>query len=123
MRQLGELEALVMIKVWDSGSPLSVRDVVEQLQSERKWAYTTVMTVLDRLAKKGLLQRHRQGRSFLYSAALSEADYTADQMQQVLHLSDDQGTVLLRFVDRMEAAELAALRAALSSSEHSENSP
>lgn len=123
MRQLGELEALVMIKLWDSRSPLSVRDVVEQLQSERKWAYTTVMTVLDRLAKKGLLQRHLDGRSYLYSPALSKADYTAEQMQQVLHSSDDQGTVLLRFVDRMEAAELAALRAALSSSEASEDSP
>ena len=117
MRQLGELEALVMAKLWDSTNPVSVREVVEQLQAERTLAYTTVMTVLSRLATKGLLRRQIEGRSWMYSPTLSRADYAAEQMQEVLQSSADQGTVLLRFVDRMEAGELAALREALSLTE------
>ena len=55
----GELEQQVMVLLWRAGEPLTVADVQELLARERDLAYTTVMTVLDRLAKKGLARRER----------------------------------------------------------------
>jgi len=69
---LGPLEMQVMNVVW-SVARCSVRDVVERLNS--KLAYTTVMTTLDRLFKKGLLEREKFERAFLYSPALSSQDW------------------------------------------------
>jgi predicted transcriptional regulator len=69
---LGPLEMQVMNVVW-SVARCSVRDVVERLNS--KLAYTTVMTTLDRLFKKGLLEREKFDRAFLYSPALSSQDW------------------------------------------------
>ena len=65
---LGPLEIDVMEIVWELG-PSNVRDVVERL--ERKLAYTTVMTTLDRLYKKGLMDRELTDRAFVYRAKLS----------------------------------------------------
>jgi len=69
---LGPLEMQVMNVAWSVGR-CSVRDVVERLNS--KLAYTTVMTTLDRLFKKGLLEREKFDRAFLYSPALSSQDW------------------------------------------------
>ncbi len=65
---LGPLEIQVMEVLWSAGE-CSVRDVVEQL--DRKLAYTTVMTTLDRLFKKGLLDRQKAERAFLYLPRMS----------------------------------------------------
>ena len=64
---LGPLERAVMDTVWGGGD-FSVRDVQTKLANPV--AYTTVMTTLDRLFKKGLVHRRRDGRAFLYTAAL-----------------------------------------------------
>lgn len=69
---LGPLEMQVMEVVWHVGR-CSVRDVVEKLDS--KLAYTTVMTTLDRLFKKGLLAREKEERAFLYSPAFSSEEW------------------------------------------------
>src|SRR5580658_5003529 len=69
---LGPLEMQVMNVAWSVGR-CSVRDVVERLNS--RLAYTTVMTTLDRLFKKGLLEREKSERAFLYSPALSSQDW------------------------------------------------
>lgn len=69
---LGPLEISVMGVLWASGE-CSVRDVIPQL--ERPLAYTTVMTTLDRLYKKGLLDRRKSERAFLYSPRLSRRDW------------------------------------------------
>jgi predicted transcriptional regulator len=58
--------------VWSCGES-SVRDVVEKLDS--RLAYTTVMTTLDRLFKKGLLDRHKSERAFMYTARLSNHEW------------------------------------------------
>jgi predicted transcriptional regulator len=73
-RVLGSLEERVMELVWKKG-PLSVRDVSERLRGGPALAYTTVMTTLDRLYKKGLLAREKEGGAFIYRAALSRDDY------------------------------------------------
>ena len=69
---LGPLEVSVMGVLSASGE-CSVRDVIPQL--ERPLAYTTVMTTLDRLYKKGLLARRKSERAFLYSPRLSRRDW------------------------------------------------
>jgi predicted transcriptional regulator len=63
---LGSLERRVMDLVWDRGT-LSVRAALPDLGTEV--AYTTLMTTFDRLFKKGLLERRKQGRAYVYSAA------------------------------------------------------
>jgi len=69
---LGPLEIRVMDVVWATGE-CNVRDVVEKL--ERRLAYTTVMTTLDRLYKKGFLDRHKDERAFVYSARVSNQEW------------------------------------------------
>lgn len=74
LRALGRLERDVMEIVWRGGEP-SVREV--QTALTRPIAYTTVMTTLDRLFKKGLVSRRREGRAFLYSAAQTREQMAA----------------------------------------------
>lgn len=69
---LGPLEIQVMEVVWERGES-SVRDVVEKL--DNRLAYTTVMTTLDRLFKKGLLDRFKSERAFVYNARLSSYEW------------------------------------------------
>jgi predicted transcriptional regulator len=69
---LGPLEIQVMEVLWNGGER-SVRDVAEQL--DRKLAYTTVMTTLDRLFKKGLLDRQKSERAFLYTPRISHEEW------------------------------------------------
>ena len=69
---LGPLEIAVMEILWTSGEA-NVRDVIDRLG--RPLAYTTVMTTLDRLYKKGLLARRKSERAFIYSAALTREEW------------------------------------------------
>lgn len=69
---LGRLETLVMDCLWQGGEAMSVRDVAERLNGP--WAYTTLMTTLDRLFKKHLLNREPKGRAFVYRARVSRAE-------------------------------------------------
>jgi predicted transcriptional regulator len=69
---LGPLEIAVMEILWTQGES-AVRDVVDRL--ERPLAYTTVMTTLDRLFKKGMLDRRKFERAFLYSPRLSRGEW------------------------------------------------
>ncbi|MCI0337284.1 MAG: BlaI/MecI/CopY family transcriptional regulator [Acidobacteria bacterium] len=74
--ELGPLERDVMEVVWqrhDRGGEVSVRDI--HLAFNERLAYTTLMTTLDRLHKKGLLNRRKDGRAFYYSPRLSPADF------------------------------------------------
>jgi predicted transcriptional regulator len=78
---LGPLERAVMDTMWRGGR-LSVREVQAQLANPA--AYTTVMTTLDRLYKKGLVQRRRDGRAFLYSAAVERHELEASMTTGLL---------------------------------------
>ncbi|MDO5084397.1 MAG: BlaI/MecI/CopY family transcriptional regulator [Arachnia propionica] len=84
MASRGELEHRVMVLLWGAKRPLSVADVQEMLAPQRELAYTTVMTVLDRLAKKGLASRHRVGRSWRYEAAEPQAVVLARELGEVV---------------------------------------
>ncbi|WP_432535498.1 BlaI/MecI/CopY family transcriptional regulator [Kineococcus arenarius] len=113
---LGELERDVMDRLWSAGTPLTVREVHEQLAAHRKIAYTTVMTVLDRLAKKGVVRQQREGRAFRYSPAASREQMVAGLMLDALgdvEAVDTRQAALVHFVGGVSPAEAAALREAL----------
>jgi predicted transcriptional regulator len=74
-RVLGPLEAEVMQVLWPAGKPLAVRAVLDAMNERRSspLAYTTVMTVMARLAEKEILTRRREGRGFVYEPAVPDA--------------------------------------------------
>ena len=89
MRMLGELEARVMRRIWDRDGPVTVRDITDDLRRDRPIAYTTVMTVMDNLRKKGWLRRTDRGRAYRYEPIVSGDEYSADVMRQGLAASSD----------------------------------
>ncbi len=103
-----------METLWQQRNPVSVRFVHESLLTERELAYTTVMTVLDRLAKKGLVGRQRDGRAWLYVAGPSRAELVSDSLTDVLDQAGEHRAESLRqFVSRLPDADLTAVRDAL----------
>ena len=113
MRQLGELEAAIMDRLWTWQQPATVREVLTDLSGERKLAYTTVMTVLDNLHRKGVVAREPDGRAFRYTPVQDRAEYSAELIAAVLADADDRTIPLLRFVDQLTPAEVDRLRSAL----------
>ena len=109
MRVLGELEAQVMRKIWARQGPVTVRDVVGDLQQDRPIAYTTVMTVMDNLRKKGWLRRQAEGRAYRYEPAVSGEEYSAGVMRQALAASTDRAGTLMHFLGDLSAEEAGAL--------------
>jgi predicted transcriptional regulator len=73
VRQFGELEAVIMDRLWQSGRPVLVREVLDDLRKDRPLAYTTVMTVMENLHRKGWLRRHRDGPAWHYEPADSSS--------------------------------------------------
>jgi predicted transcriptional regulator len=98
---LGSLEAEVMSALWRVAGPLSVRETVERLNTGRSapLAYTTVMTVMTRLADKGILSRSPgPGRGFVYTPVM--ADPAEIAVRGVL--AEFGEAALARFVDQVE---------------------
>lgn len=93
---------------------LSVREVHERL-IDRDLAYTTVMTVLDRLAKKDLVSRERAGRAWRYRAASTRDQLTAEVLRSSLEplAPRDRKAALLHFLDNASEADIDVLRAGL----------
>jgi predicted transcriptional regulator len=113
MRQFGELEAVIMDRLWQWGRPALVREVVDDLRKDRPLAYTTVMTVMENLYRKGWLRRHRDGRAWRYEATSSRSGYTAALMTDALATSPDRRTALAHFVLQMSPHDAALLQQAL----------
>ncbi|TSD93799.1 BlaI/MecI/CopY family transcriptional regulator [Skermania sp. ID1734] len=97
MHGLGELEARVMDVLWRSSDVIRVRDVIDDLDDDRDLAYTTVMTVLDNLHKKGWVDRERNGRAYWYRATKSREEAAAEAMRALLDSTGDPNAVLLHF--------------------------
>ena len=81
---LGELEKEIMDVVWESNLPVTVRSVYEKLKDKRKIAYTTVMTIMNRLVDKGLLKRKTFGKAYLYKAAYSKDRFLIRVSRQII---------------------------------------
>ena len=112
MRALGDLEARVMRAIWARGQPVTVRDIVGDLQHDRPAAYTTVMTVMGNLCRKGWLDRHADGRAYRYQPLVSAEDYSAGMMRQALAASNDRAAALMHFIGDLSAEEAKALEEA-----------
>ena len=113
MRQFGELEAAIMDRLWDWGRPALVREVLEDLRKDRPFAYTTVMTVMENLHRKGWLRRDRDGRAWRYQPTGSRSGYTAALMSNALATTTDRRTALAHFVLQMSPHDAELLQQAL----------
>lgn len=113
MRSLGDLEAVVMKHLWATDDGLTVRDVLERLDREPPLAYTTVLTVMDNLHRKGFLTREKEGRAYRYLPTKGRAEYTAELMHELLNGSGDRSDTLLKFLDTMSPTEVKRLKRAL----------
>lgn len=112
-RPLGELEDVVMTRLWEWNRPTTVREVLEDLRTQREIAYTTVMTVMDKLHQKGWLRRERHGRAYAYEPTATREAYTAQLMQDAWATSDNRAAALVHFFGMMSPEERDALRAAI----------
>ena len=97
---LGPLEAAVLRVLWDSGRPMPVREVAEAINAGRgsPLAYTTVLTVMSRLARKKILARSRSGRGYIYTPVAADSAEIA--VRGVLAEFGD--AALARFVEQVE---------------------
>ena len=112
MAKPGDLERAAMEAVWAAGEPVTARRIAEVL-ADRGLAYTTWLTVLGRLERKGLLERSRDARAHTYRPVASREDHIAVLMQQALGQADDREAALQHFARAVTPDEAAALRRAL----------
>lgn len=105
-----------MNHLWGAVEPQTVRQVHEALSARRELAYTTVMTVLQRLAKKNLVVQQRHDRAHKYVPVHGRDELVAGLMVDALQQADasaGRAAALMHFVGQVGADEAAALRAAL----------
>lgn len=125
--RLGDLERAVMDHLWSTPEPQTVRQVHEALSARRDLAYTTVMTVLQRLAKKNLVSQLRDDRAHRYAPMRGRDELVAGLMVDALDQVADVGSrqaALMHFVERVGADEAEALRRALADLEaHQRGTP
>lgn len=114
MRGLGELEAAIMDALWRSDEPLPVRLIHETMVYDRDIAYTTVMTVAGILFNKGLLDREKRGRAWVYWPLESHAEYTARVMDEFLDTCPEPQAALRSFVERFSDEEMDSFHRVLS---------
>ncbi len=105
MLTFGELEGRIMRILWRRKAPASVREVHGELTAETPLAYTTVMTVMERLWRKDVLERAPRGRAFEYSPVKSEAEHTAELMTEVLKGTRDRHAALAHFVRGLRGSD------------------
>jgi predicted transcriptional regulator len=107
---LGALESAVMEAVWRRG-PVTAREVCDGMTGRRERAYTTIMTTMDRLHRKGLLSRHKEGLAWRYEPALSRPDFERAVASTLASriLSSNQETALSAFVDATASVDESLL--------------
>ncbi|MHB8293362.1 MAG: BlaI/MecI/CopY family transcriptional regulator [Acidimicrobiales bacterium] len=114
---MGELEALVMDILWEADGPLTPGEVHGVLSVKRQLAYTTVMTILARLWRKGRLRREQRGRAYAYQPIASREAYAASRMDEVLGATSDRPLALSYFVANLGPGDRARLRRLLDGNE------
>jgi predicted transcriptional regulator len=114
VRGFGDLEAVIMDRVWEHAEPVTVRELHDELAAERVIAYTTVMSTMDNLHRKGWLNRVKEGKAYRYSPSASRAEYSARLMREALADGGDTEMVLSHFLAQIDGEESEALRSVLS---------
>jgi BlaI family transcriptional regulator, penicillinase repressor len=107
----GELQSQVMAAVWRLGGA-TVEEVRTGLPPRYRGAYTTIQTVLNRLAERGLLSRHKSGNAIEYRPRISEADYVSRSISQTLAGAsmDARQAALARLIGDLDKDELSTLQ-------------
>ena len=107
----GELQTQLMSALWRLGAG-TVEQVRSELPSRYRGAYTTVQTVLNRLAERGLLSRHKIGNAIEYRPEISEADYLSRSIAQTLSgaSSGARQAALARLIANLDHDELSELQ-------------
>jgi len=113
LREFGELETAIMEVMWAGDHAYVVREVRERLRYGRPVAYTTVMTVMNILHRKGVLHRGKLGRAWQYWPVEAREDHDARLMAEVLRSGGDEDVTMRRFLDRVSDDEMESLRSAL----------
>ena len=113
VRGFGELEAVVMDRVWEHDGPVTVRELFDELRQHRAIAYTTVMSTMDNLHRKGWLARDKDGKAYRYTPVASRDEYSARLMREAMAEAGDTEAVLSHFVAQMDGAQSRALRTVL----------
>ncbi len=103
--RLHDLEAAIMDIVWAHGlSSFAVSDVLGHLEKQREIAYTTVMTTVGRLYDKGLLDRVREGKRYVYSPRLSREQFLEATAREVLDQAIGGSQAMALLSERVSAA-------------------
>ena len=106
-RGRGDLKQQVLTLLLASNVPMTPAQVRGAIDADL--AYTTVMTVLNRLSDQGLVARRRSGRAYAYTAVVDRAEVTAQQMQRLLATGEDRVAVLRQFLDVLSDDDERAL--------------
>lgn len=125
LKPLGELEQEIMDVVWQEHCA-TVRCVFERLAQQRPIAYTTVMTTMDRLSKKGILKRSKTGKAYAYRSVQTESDLSLSTTKAMIDMlvrryGDLAIAQFVDTVDQIDAKKFAALKRLVNEhrSEHS----
>jgi predicted transcriptional regulator len=102
-RQPGMLEDEVLAVLWTGGRPMTPGEVQGELHD--RLAYTTVMSTLTRMHRKGLVTRAPAGKGYVYAPTVDEASHTARAMNALLSRRRDRAGVLSRFVSSLSAED------------------
>ena len=107
----GELQGQIMAALWRLGSG-TVEEVRSALPPRYRAAYTTIQTVLNRLADRRMLARHKDGRMIVYRPKVSEADYVSRSIEQTLAGAsvDARQAALAKLIGDLAASELSDLQ-------------
>jgi predicted transcriptional regulator len=112
-RGFGDLEAVLMDRIWDRDGTTTVREVFEDMLRDREIAYTTVMSTMDNLHHKGWLSRERDGKAYRYWPTMTREQHGAALMRQALDAGGQSDRVLAHFLDQISDDESEALRKVL----------
>ncbi|MCM3020625.1 BlaI/MecI/CopY family transcriptional regulator [Priestia megaterium] len=109
-RFFGPLEAKIMTALWD-GSEMSIKDVQHVLEKEKVVNFNTVMTVMNRLVEKGVLQKRLKGRTSMYQPILSKEEFIDAQSKELTHeLIDEFGSLAVtHMLDALEEVDESLL--------------
>lgn len=81
---IGKLEAEIMSVIWENDGPITVREVYEELRKKRKIAYTTVMTVMNNLSDKKLLNQDKTTTTYIYTPAITNIEIAISIIESVV---------------------------------------
>lgn len=113
IKGFGDLEAVVMEVLWSRAEPSTVRSVHDELVTKRQIAYTTVMSTMDNLFRKGWLEREKVGLAYRYRPVMTREEHSAQLMRTVFESGGDSERILNFFLEQIVDDDSKKLRQAL----------